>query len=176
MEESTHIGLNVYTPDFFQNIQSPKAPPHCLPPPPLIELHAPAGPPQRTGGQPVLQGAPHWQLPLWQRRTEKVRVEQKNRNKNTINSTRRRNAWSSETVFKMHGETDGSAWTDMTNGRWLRYLICAFRWLLSFFHHLSWAFCQKELCQDILVNMLQPLDIPKSWSSGTFIHVLFSPL
>lgn len=33
----------------------------------------------------------------------------------------------------MHGETDGSAWTDMTNGRWMHYFTCAFRWLLSCF-------------------------------------------
>lgn len=46
-----------------------------------------------------------------------------------------------KTIFKMHGGTDGSAWTDMTNGRWMRYFICAFGCFSPLFHHLSWTFC-----------------------------------
>lgn len=97
------------------------------------------GPPQRTGGQPVLQRAPRWQLPLWQR--QKKFAGWRKKKKNTINLTGRRTAWSTKTIFKMHGGTDGSAWTDMTNERMdaLFYLCIS---VVSFpFHRLSWTFC-----------------------------------
>lgn len=53
------------------------------------------------------------------------------KNKNTISLRWRRTAWSLKTIFKMHGETDGSAWTDITNRRWMRYFSCGFCWFLS---------------------------------------------
>lgn len=40
--------------------------------------------------------------------TEKV-CGMKEKKKNTINLTGRRTAWSTKTIFKMHGGTDGSA-------------------------------------------------------------------
>lgn len=82
-----------------------------------------------------------------------------------------------KTIFKMHGETDGSAWTAMTNGRWMRYFICAFRWFLSCFMA-SLGHSVRKICVRIFWCPLwgrslcynpfssAAFDIPKSWSSA----------
>lgn len=72
-------------PHFFQesSIQSPqKTPPYLLvsplPPPPKWAAWSRWGPPQRGGGQPVLQGAPHWHRQM----SEGVQDEQNKKKRN----------------------------------------------------------------------------------------------
>lgn len=100
------------------------------------------------------------------------------KNKNTIILTRRRTAWSLKTIFKMHGETDGSAWTDIwQNGRWMRCFICAFlsRFITSLGHSVRKNYVRIFWCpvwgtlQPLLLQLLTFLNLGPLPSFLTFI-------
>lgn len=121
---STHMGLKVYTLIYPTN--PTLFPLRSLPFP--NELHAPARGQQRE--LEVSQSSRGHHIDSCYSDRDSAGWA---KNKYTISLTKRRSAWSLKTIFKMHGGTDGSAWADITNGRWMRYFICTFRWFLSCF-------------------------------------------